>query len=89
MICADKVVVKQPHGLHLRAAVKLVLVSRRFKSHVTLRKGPAQANAQSILGLLNLEAAQGTELEVISEGEDAGEALKEIRGLFDRPWSWS
>ncbi len=89
MICSEKVVVRQPYGLHLRAAVKLILVSRKFKSRITFKKGRAEASAQSILGIMNLAAAHGTELEVISEGEDAGEALEQIRDLFEHPQSWS
>lgn len=89
MTLSEKVVVKQPYGLHLRAAVKLILVSRKYKSRITFKKGRAVTDAQSILGIMTLGAAHGTELEVISEGEDAGEALAEIRGVFDHPHSWS
>jgi phosphotransferase system HPr (HPr) family protein len=89
MTCSDKVVVRQPYGLHLRAAVKLILVSRKYKSRITLKNGRARASAESILGIMNLGAAHGTELEVVSEGADAGEALQEIRGFFDHPQSWS
>jgi phosphotransferase system HPr (HPr) family protein len=89
MTCSEKVIVKQPYGLHLRAAVKLILASRKYKSRIIFKKGKSMANSQSILGIMNLAAAHGTELEVISEGEDAREALAEIRGLFDHPQSWS
>ncbi|HJT24195.1 MAG TPA: HPr family phosphocarrier protein [bacterium] len=88
MTLSTKVLVQQPHGLHLRAAVQLILVSRQFKSRITLKNMKAVANAQSILGILNLEAAEGSELEIILEGEDAGEALAEVRGFFNSPNSW-
>lgn len=85
----DKVVVRQPHGLHLRAAVKLILLSRKYKSQITLKKGGTMADSQSILGIMNLGASHGTELEVVSEGEDARAALAEVREFFNHPQSWS
>ena len=89
MSVSEKVVVRDRHGLHLRAAVGLILVTRKYKSRITLKKGRVTANAQSILGILNLEASRGTELEVISEGEDAGEALAEVREFFGSYPSWA
>lgn len=85
----DKVIVRQPHGLHLRAAVKLILLSRKYKSRITLKKGRTLADSQSILGIMNLGASHGTELEVVSEGEDAKAALAEVREFFNHPQSWS
>ena len=89
MSVSEKVVVEDPHGLHLRAAVGLILAARKFKSRITLRKGLATASAQSVLGILNLEASRGTELEVVSEGEDAGEAMAEIRRYFSSSKGWA
>jgi len=84
MSLTETVVVKDPHGIHLRAAVNLILVARKYKSRITLKKGPETANAQSILGLMGLAASRGTELEIISEGEDAGEALAELKELIGK-----
>lgn len=89
MSLTEKVVVKDPYGLHLRAAVGLILTARKYKSRIILKKGLKMANAQSILGIMSLGASPGTELEVFSEGEDAPEALGEIRNFFNSPKSWS
>jgi phosphotransferase system HPr (HPr) family protein len=89
MSLTEKVVVKDPYGLHLRAAVGLILAARKYKSRITLKKGLVMANAQSILGIMSLGASRGTELEVVSEGEDAPEALGEIRDYFNSPQNWS
>lgn len=89
MSVTEKVVVHDPHGLHLRAAVGLILAARKYQSRTTLRKGSAMASAQSLLGILSLEASRGTELEIISEGEDAPEAVGEIRKYLNSPKSWS
>jgi len=89
MSLTETVVVKDPHGLHLRSAVGLILAARKYKSNITLKKGAVMANAQSLLGILSLEASRGTRLEVISEGEDAPEALGEIKKYLNSPKSWS
>jgi phosphocarrier protein FPr len=89
MTFSDKVIVRQPYGLHLRAAVQLIIASRKYKSSITLKNKRAKADAQSILGIMNLGADHGSELEVISEGVDAEEALAEIRRHLEYPQSWS
>jgi phosphocarrier protein HPr len=89
MSITDKVVVKDPHGLHLRAAVGLILAARKYKSHITLRKGSVMADAQRLLGILSLGASRGTELEVITEGEDAPMVLGEIRQYLNSPRNWA
>ncbi len=85
----EKVTVTHPFGLHLRAAAKLILLQRRFKCRVTLRKGKESAPADSILGLMNLAAGRGAELELTCEGEDAREAAAEIRRFFNNPQDWA
>lgn len=89
MSLTETVVVKDPHGLHLRSAVGLILAARKYKSHITLKKGSVMANAQSLLGILSLGASRGTELEVTSEGEDAPMALGEIRQYLNSPRHWA
>ncbi len=84
-----KVVVRDPFGLHLRAAAKLILLLRNYQSRILFRKDRVQVDGRSILGVLNLAAAYGTELEVILEGEDAGEALSGIRRFFQEPRGWT
>lgn len=87
-IVVEKVLVTEPHGLHLRAAVKLTLLKRMFKSRITLKNGVKAAEADSILGLMNLAASKGTPLEVVVEGADAGEAALEVRRFFENPKGW-
>lgn len=89
MSVSEKVVVQHPQGLHLRAAVGLILTARKYKSHITLKKGLETADAHSVLSLLNLAASRGTELEVVSDGEDAGEAMADIRKYFAASRSWA
>lgn len=69
-------------GLHARAAAKLVHLAGRYQSDVELVVDGDQVDAKSILGILMLGAAQGTELVVRCTGEDEQEALAAVTGLF-------
>lgn len=70
-------------GLHARAAAKLVNAAGRFESRVTLKNGETSADATSIMGIMMLAAAQGTELKLIVDGNDEAEALTSVVSLFD------
>ncbi|MBI1765812.1 MAG: HPr family phosphocarrier protein [Acidobacteria bacterium] len=72
-------------GLHARAAAKLVRVAAGFRSHAVLARTDARhqtADAKSIFNVLLLAAAQGTELEVVTEGEDEAAALEALCALI-------
>jgi phosphocarrier protein HPr len=71
-------------GLHARAAAKLVRAATAFSSTlklVRLDRGAA-ADAKSILSVLMLAAARGTELLVTAEGPDEGPALDALCRLI-------
>lgn len=69
-------------GLHARAAAKLVHAAASFSSEIHLSKDGEEVDAKSILGVLLLAAAQGSEVTVRCEGEDEQEALDAIAALF-------
>ncbi len=71
-------------GLHARAAAQLVRLAARFTSSITVFRSDRNvfANAKSILSVLALAAAKGTELVVTVEGEDEAAALEDIEMLF-------
>ena len=83
MIVEKDIEVINKLGLHARAAAKLVKVSASFDSKVELVKGDDSVDGKSIMGVLMLAAAQGTNLRLITEGEDAEEAARQIAGLFE------
>jgi phosphocarrier protein HPr len=68
-------------GLHARAAAKLVHLAGGFKSRVTLIKDDEEVDAKSILGILLMAAAQGSRIQVRSEGPDEEAALQAITAL--------
>ncbi len=68
-------------GLHARAAAKLVHVTSRFASSVTVRHNDEEVNGKSILGLLLLAAPCGARLTITANGSDEGPALAAIEEL--------
>ncbi|HEB93874.1 MAG TPA: HPr family phosphocarrier protein [Gammaproteobacteria bacterium] len=71
-------------GLHARAAAKLVATASRFESEIKLLKAHAEVNAKSILGVMMLAAAKGSELTLIAEGADENAALDALEDLITR-----
>ena len=82
MKLSEKMTVINKLGLHLRAAAEVVKVANKFKSQTFIHHGVQNVNAKSLMGLMTLAAAKGTELEFTSEGEDAKEALAALRQLL-------
>lgn len=75
---SQKVVIKNPTGLHLRPAGILCKDAMQFKSQITFRYRDNIANAKSVLSVLGACIKSGDEIELICEGEDEEEALKAI-----------
>lgn len=69
-------------GLHARAATQLVKLANQFEAEVTIVQGDKSASASSVLGLMMLESGQGKEIQVISEGKDAQQAMNAVEELI-------
>ena len=72
---SEKVVIKNPSGLHLRPAGLLCKEAIKCKSSINFRFQNTTANAKSVLSVLGACIKCGNELEFICEGEDEKEAL--------------
>ncbi|MBI2500141.1 MAG: HPr family phosphocarrier protein [Deltaproteobacteria bacterium] len=70
-------------GLHARAAALFVKLASRYKSEIQVSKGTNKVNGKSIMGILMLAAAKGSEIKVKTVGEDAKEALHELGKLIE------
>jgi len=68
-------------GLHARAAAKLVTLATKFESDVRIRKDSREVSGKSIMGVMMLAAAKGSQITLIAEGEDAQQALDEMAAL--------
>lgn len=70
-------------GLHARAAAKLVKLTSTFGSEIELVKDGQNVNAKSIMGVMMLAASRGTQLKIISNGEDEKTALEAVIELIN------
>lgn len=69
-------------GLHARAATRLVNCASGYSSEVRVIKGTRTVNGKSIMGILTLAAATGTELVIEAEGADEQQAYHAIAQLI-------
>jgi phosphocarrier protein HPr len=70
-------------GMHARAAVKFVQLANHFESDIHVIKDDTPVNGKSIMGLLTLVAALGTEVIVSASGADAEQAVDALVALVD------
>ena len=75
--------VSDPVGFHLRAAGRIVKLTKSFTAEVTIRYNGRVANAKSIMGLASLAAEFGSTVEVISDGPDEEAALARVLKLIE------
>ena len=71
-------------GLHARAAARFVRIAGAFKSQIRVSRGTRTTDGKSILGLLLLAAARGTEILISADGVDEGEAVDALVALAAR-----
>lgn len=69
-------------GLHARAAAKLVNLAAAFESEVVLCYQDTRIDGKSIMGIMMLAAAKGSEIDIEITGNDADEALQSIMNLI-------
>ncbi|MBR1860422.1 MAG: HPr family phosphocarrier protein [Lachnospiraceae bacterium] len=75
---SQKVVIKNPTGLHLRPAGILCKEAMQFKSLITFKVKDTTANAKSVLSVLGACVKCGDEIELVCEGDDEAEALEAL-----------
>ncbi len=77
-----RVVVMNRRGLHARAAAKLAKLAARFDAEVSVTRSDMTVSANSIMGLMMLAAAPGSELALRATGREAADALHAIVNLI-------
>lgn len=70
-------------GLHARAATRLVNCASEFEAEVLLKKAARSVNGKSIMGVLTLAAATGTELTIETQGDDEQLAMDAVIRLIN------
>ncbi|MGH8013047.1 MAG: HPr family phosphocarrier protein [Candidatus Binataceae bacterium] len=69
-------------GLHLRAAAALAQAAKAFNSTIMVSSGDQEVSGKSVTGLIMLGAAQGTQLKIKAQGDDAEQAIGTLKKLF-------
>lgn len=73
-------------GLHARPASDFVKEAKQFTAKIKIANlstpEEAPVNAKSIISVLSLGMAQGTEVELIAEGEDEQQAVEALVSLL-------
>lgn len=84
-----KIMIINKLGLHARAAAKLVTLASSFQSTIELKTKCKAANGKSIMSVMMLAAAKGTEIILCINGEDEKQAVAALEILinqrFDEP----
>ncbi len=84
---SKKVTILNKTGLHARPASEFISMASKFKSRITIKKVGGdeedEANAKSIVMVLSLALAQGTEVEITAKGEDEAEAVDALVELVN------
>lgn len=70
-------------GLHLVPCSRLVKLANGFACNVSICKGSTHADGKNILDLMILAAGPGEQLELITSGDGAEDAMDKLLQLFD------
>lgn len=70
-------------GLHARAAAQFVQAANKFGADIFVEKDGQEVNGKSIMGVMMLAAAYGTQIVVKAKGKDAKEAIAVLGALID------
>ena len=74
--------VSDPVGFHLRAAGRIVKLTKTFECEVTIRYDGRAANAKSIMGLASLAAEYNAKVEIECMGPDEDDAMAKLVQLI-------
>ncbi len=73
--------IENEKGLHARASAKFVETVENFDAGATVSRDGMVVSGDSIMGLLMLGAAKGTQIEVATNGEQAEALAEALRNL--------
>ncbi|MBO8173283.1 MAG: HPr family phosphocarrier protein [Bacillaceae bacterium] len=80
----EKVTVKLKTGLQARPAAQFVQEANRFSSQIYLQKDEKKVDAKSIMGVMSLAVASGTEVTIVADGPDEEKAVESLSALISR-----
>ena len=69
-------------GLHARAAAQIVKSASAYSSRITLIKDGLEVDGKSIMGIMMLAAAKGSNILLQVDGSDEEQAVAGLERLF-------
>lgn len=76
------VTINNPQGLHMRPAYLFAETASRFDSKIEVVKDDIRIDGKSVLSILTLGAAQGSEIQVEATGADSMDAINALSELL-------
>ena len=81
MSISREVIIVNRLGLHARAAARFVNLAKQYAAEVDVERNGRRVNGKSIMGVMMLAAAKGSNITLHAEGDDAQEALEALAEL--------
>ena len=78
------VTIKLKSGLQARPAAQFVQEANKYQSEIFLTKDGKKVNAKSIMGIMSLALASGSEVVLEADGNDEQEALGALTEFISR-----
>lgn len=82
-----KITISNKLGLHARAAAKLVSLTSKYSAHIEIANKTKKVNGKSIMGVMMLAAAMGSELEFTIDGDDEKDLLVAVEKLVNNKFN--
>lgn len=77
------IIIENNTGLHARPASNFVKAAKQFKSKITIVKNSKSYEAKSIISVLSAGIVKGTKIQLVCEGEDEADALRNLIKLIE------
>lgn len=78
------ITLQSTRGLHATLASKIVSLAGKYDANVQINYENQIIDAKSVLGLISLAIPYGENLEIIAEGNQAEEAIKELEKILTK-----
>ena len=78
-----ELIINNKLGLHARPAAMFVKLANQFDAEIWVGHDDEEVNGKSIMGLMMLAAASGTQISIRAEGGDAPAAISALGDLVE------